>query len=139
MYTLCMCMQTQLWLALYLITRYSQLLITWHLFCPRSALFCAYYQPGRGQRIRGRALPDTLLLKFSSQLFSPWLPVAEDTSACISESKEPANKRTFESLLTPLISLLGLSLFTQPDDIMTIKRGSVPFHFLSGGWLVCVL
>ena len=41
--------------------------------------------------------------------------------------------------LIPLISLWGWSLFTQPDDIMTIKSGSVPFHFLSGGSPVCVL
>lgn len=79
----CVCV-TQLWLALQLITRYSQLLITRHLFCPRSTLFCAYYQPGSGRRIRGRALSNTLLLKFSSLLFPPWLCAAEDTSACIS-------------------------------------------------------
>lgn len=44
--------QTQLWLALQPITRHSQLLITQHLFCPHSTLFCAHYQPGSLRRIR---------------------------------------------------------------------------------------
>ena len=65
------CVQTQPWLALRLITRYSQLLITQHLFCPRSTLFCAYYQPGSLRKIRRRALSNTLLLKSpSSAVFS---------------------------------------------------------------------
>lgn len=72
------CVQTQLWF----ITRHSQLMITQHLFCPRSTLFCTYYQPESLRRIRRRALSNTLLLPL--QLFSPWLGAAEDTTARIS-------------------------------------------------------
>lgn len=125
----CVCVQTQLWLALRLITRYSQLLITRHLFCPRSTLFCAYYQPGSGRRVRGRALSNTLLPKFSlSAVFSLALCCRGHLCMHLLETEDPANSQTFESLLIPLISLLGWSLFTQPDDIMTIKGGisSIP-------------
>lgn len=63
---LCVCVQTQLWLALQLITRHSQLLITQHLFCPRSLLFCAHYQAGSLHGIRRRALSNTVILESPS-------------------------------------------------------------------------
>ena len=102
----CMCVgvcvqQTQLWLALQLITRYSQLLITQHLFCPRSALFCAYYQPGSLRRISRRALSNTPRLKcwFFFFFFPPLgCCAAEDTSAYVSSKlRDPANGQASES------------------------------------------
>lgn len=135
----CVCVRvTQLWLALQLITRCSQLLITQHLFCPHSTLFCAYYQPGSGRRIRGRALCNTLTQVFLSAVSSSTLCCRGHLCMHLLET-DPANSQTFESLLNLLIFLLSWRLFTQRDDIMAIKRGSVPFHFLSGGSLVCVL
>ena len=92
--------QTQLWLALQLITRYSQLLITQHLFCPRSALFCAYYQPGSLRRISRRALSNTPRLKCCFFFFFSPLGccAAEDTSAYVSSKlRDPANGQASES------------------------------------------
>lgn len=77
----------------------------------------------------------------SLQLFSPWFSIAEGTSVRVSSkpSIELVNIWVQQCLLIPLISLWSWSLFTQCDDIMTIRRGSVPFHFLSLSSLVCVL
>lgn len=77
---------------------------------------------------------------FPSQLFSPWLCAAEDTSACIS-----SRLRTQQTVrhLSPCsfpwslswVEACLLSLMT----LWQSRGGSVPFHFLSGGSLVCVL
>lgn len=133
------CKQTQLWLTLQLIIQHSQLLITQHLFCPHSTLFCTHCQPG-SLRIKWRALSNTLLLKrCSSAVLSLAQCYSGDTSAHIFSVLGTQQMVRNVSPLIALISLWGWSVFTQSDDIMTIKRASVLFHSLSGDSLVSAL
>lgn len=135
-----MCKQTELWLTLQLITQHSQLLITQHLFCPHSTLFCIHCQPGSLHRIKQRALSNTLLLKrCSSAVLSLAQRYSGDTSAHIFSVLRTQQMVRNVSPLIALISLWGWSVFTQSDDIMTIKWASVLFHSLSGDSLVSAL
>lgn len=95
------CVQTQLWLALQLITRHSQLLITQHLFCPCSTLSCAYCQSGSLRRNRRRALSDVLLLK------SPFFCCFVLQRTSLTGLRSPANGQ----IQTVLAHSLDLSLW----------------------------
>lgn len=103
-----MCKQTELWLTLQLITQHSQLLITQHLFCPHSTLFCIHCQPGSLHRIKQRALSNTLLLKrCSSAVLSLVQCYSGDTSAHIFSVLRTQQMVRNVSPLIALISLWG--------------------------------
>lgn len=113
-FTLCLCVAyacrlSSGWLCS---SSHSQLLITQHLFCPRSTLFCAYYQPGSLHRIRQRALSNTLLLKsLSSAVFSLVQHCRGNLCPCLLKAEHRAGKHLSPAVLA---HSLNLSLELKP-------------------------
>lgn len=119
---------------------HSQLLITQHLFCPRSTLFCAYYQPGSLHRIRQRALSNTLLLKsLSSAVFSLVQHCRGHLCPCLLKAKHRAVKH-----LSPAVLAHSLNLSLELKPVYSVwwhydnqeRISSIPLPVQGAPWCV---